>query len=106
MDNLRKIIIVLEITDQEVVGEYDGIHPDLILADIQNGGLSHYCSPVTVYTTEHNEQTEIFIPLEDTLETLQYIADSPSQEYGGFHKNVINTAKSAIYWIKQLRIAS
>ncbi len=33
---------------------------------------------------------------QDVLERLQYIADSPSREHGGFHDNAIQTAKDAI----------
>jgi hypothetical protein len=36
---------------------------------------------------------------------LQYIADSPAPEHGGFHPNAVQTAKAAIDEIHRLRIA-
>ena len=36
---------------------------------------------------------------------LQYIADSPEQQYGGFHIHAVTTAKNALKEIRQLRRA-
>ncbi len=34
------------------------------------------------------------------IQRLRYIADSPSEKHGGFHRNAIQTAKDAIRYIK------
>ncbi len=34
---------------------------------------------------------------------LQYIADSPAREHGGFHPKAVKTAKAALRLIRQLR---
>lgn len=41
--------------------------------------------------------------VEDVLSGLAYIADSPSEEHGGFHPNAVETAKKAIALIEALR---
>lgn len=38
--------------------------------------------------------------LEETIEYLQYIIDSPLQKHGGFHPNIIEIAKSALQFLK------
>lgn len=40
--------------------------------------------------------------INNVINGLQYIADSPSQEYGGFHPDAIETAKSALKIIKAI----
>jgi len=40
--------------------------------------------------------------VKETLEGLQYIADSPAAEHGGFHIETIKTAVDAIAQIRQL----
>ena len=40
---------------------------------------------------------------DDLLTRLQYIADSPAPEHGGFHTNLVQMAKDAIEEIKLLR---
>jgi 16S rRNA U1498 N3-methylase RsmE len=37
--------------------------------------------------------------LQETIEGLQYISDSPAQEHGGFHSNTIAIAKSALHYL-------
>ena len=44
---------------------------------------------------------EMIYDYETTIDMLQYIADSPPREQGGFHENTIDTARSALYYLKQ-----
>ncbi len=39
----------------------------------------------------------------ELIERLQYIADSPDREHGGFHPEVVQTAKDAIAELTALR---
>lgn len=39
------------------------------------------------------------LSLKDTIEGLKYIADSPPREYGGFHENAVQAAKSALHYL-------
>lgn len=39
----------------------------------------------------------------DPIPTLEYIADSPPQEHGGFHPNTVQCAKDALATIAWLR---
>lgn len=41
---------------------------------------------------------------EEVIRDLEYIASSPSREYGGFHPNAINVAKQAIAELRRLSI--
>lgn len=38
---------------------------------------------------------------QEVINQLRYIADSPSQKYGGFHPNAVKAAKDAIAYIAQ-----
>lgn len=42
------------------------------------------------------------LPPEVVIDALQYIADSPPHEYGGFHPNASRTAKAALTLIETL----
>ncbi len=50
-----------------------------------------------------NKETEKLLTLRQTIKSLRYIAESPTQEYGGFHEHTILCAKSAIHHIKRLK---
>lgn len=39
---------------------------------------------------------------DDVWNMLQYIANSPAQEHGGFNPSAVRAAHKAIYWIKEL----
>jgi hypothetical protein len=41
--------------------------------------------------------------IEEAIDGLQYICDSPPKEYGGFHENAIQTAKDAVQAIEYLK---
>jgi hypothetical protein len=41
--------------------------------------------------------------IDEAIDGLQYIADSPPKEYGGFHENAIQTAKDALQSIAYLK---
>lgn len=41
--------------------------------------------------------------IEETIDGLLYICDSPPHEYGGFHPNAVQTAKDAVKSIAYLK---
>ena len=45
---MKKIIIILEITDQETVDAYEDVHQDLIFEDMIYGSLLDVCEIVDV----------------------------------------------------------
>ena len=47
--------------------------------------------------------SETVVPVNTTkalISNLEYIADSPAREYGGFHPQVVETAQAALRFIK------
>jgi len=45
---MRKIRIILEITDPEIIDDYNRCDESFVVEDILNGGLLNYCTVVAV----------------------------------------------------------